>query len=124
MQRKRHGCLTAWLVLIIVCNSGALVMAYLPRGNEAFRQIFGWAFPVLIVLWLFTLVCAIALFQWKKWGFWGFCVSMVGGFVVELSAGGGGVGLITSLVGLIGCVALFYGVLHIGKENKGWPQLD
>jgi hypothetical protein len=65
-------------------------------------------------------VCTIALFRWKKWGFWGFCVSSVVAIVVNLS---GGLGIGSYLSGLI-MIGLMYGVLQIGRENKGWPQLD
>jgi hypothetical protein len=34
-----------------------------------------------------------------------------------------GLGAGTVLAGLAGLLVL-YGVLHIGKENKGWPQLE
>ena len=120
--KSRHGCLTTWLVLMIIANSGAALMYLL--GSEAIRRTLpnapGWVFPVLIVLSLFNLACAIALFQWKKWGFWGFCASAAVALVVNLSLG---LGIASALAGLIG-VLLLYGVLHIGKENKGWPQLD
>ena len=76
--------------------------------------------PVLIVVSLFNLLCAIMLFKWKKWAFWGFCASAVVVIAVNLSAG---IGIAASLGGLIG-VAILYGVLHIGGDNKGWPQLD
>jgi hypothetical protein len=120
--KSRHGCLTAWLVLMIIANSATALMYLL--GSGAIRQTLpnmpGWAFPVLIVMSLFNLVCAIALFQWKKWGFWGFCASSIVALVVNLSVG---LGIVSALSGLLGLL-LLYGVLHIGKENKGWPQLD
>jgi hypothetical protein len=120
--KSRHGCLTAWLVVIIVANS-ATTLTYL-LASDAIRQtlpnIPEWAFPVLIVFSLFNLVCAAALFKWKKWGFWGFCVSSVVALGVNLSVG---FGIFTALSGLIGIV-LLYAVLQIGKENKGWPQLE
>ena len=121
--KNRHGCLTAWLVLMIIANSATALMYLLGSGfiSQAAPNIPGWVFPVLIVASLFNLVCAIALFQWKKWGFWGFCASSIVGLVVNLSAVG--LGLFQSFSGLLG-VLLLYGVLHIGKENKGWHQLD
>jgi hypothetical protein len=120
--KKRHGCLTAWLILMIVANS-VTALVYL-LGSAAIRRSLpnapGWAFPVLIVFSLFNLVCSIALFQWKKWGFWGFCGSSVVALVVNLSSG---LGIVSILGGLIGLL-LLYGVLNIGKEDKGWPQLE
>jgi hypothetical protein len=80
----------------------------------------GWIFLILAVFSLFNLVCAIALFKWKKWGFWGFCFSSVVALLINFTIG---VGVGRSLSGLIG-IAVLYGVLHIGKEKKGWPQLS
>ena len=88
-------------------------------GNVS-RTINSWAFPVLVVGGVFNLVCAIGLFRWKKWGFWGFVGSASIVFVINLSIG---LSLGAALAGLLG-VAILYGVLHIGKERKGWPQLE
>ena len=120
--KKRHGCLTVWLIFMIAANSAVALMYLL--GAETIRGSFrnapGWAFPVLIVFSLFNLVCVIALFQWKKWGFWGCCGSSVVGVVVNLSIGLKPASVVLGMLGVL----LLYGVLHIGKENKGWPQLE
>lgn len=121
-MKQRHGCLTTWLVLMLITNSATALM-YL-FGAEAIRRGLPnappWIFPVLIVFAVFNVICAVALFKWKKWGFWGFCASSAVALVVNLSAGlGPGV----AIFGLIG-VALLYWVLNIGNENKGWPQLE
>lgn len=120
--KSRHGCLTAWLVVMIVANSGTALLYIL--GSDAIRRTLpnapGWAFPVLIVCSLFNLVCSIALFQWRRWGFWGFCGSSLVGLVVNLSIG---IPIGSALVGLVGAL-LLYGVLQIGKENRGWNQLE
>ena len=107
---------------MIIANS-ATALIYLV-GSEGIRRnvpnMPEWSFPVLIVTGIFNLVCAIALFRWRKWGFWGFVGSGAVGFWVNLS-----IGLPPgyALGGLLG-VAILYGVLHIGKERKGWSQLD
>ncbi len=120
-EKERHGCLTAYLVLAIIANA-ATALLYL-FGAEAIKRstpnIPDWAFPVLIVLVLFNLACAIALLRWKKWGFWGLVASAVITLGVNLTIG---LGLSSAVVGLLG-VILLYGVLHVGKDNKGWPQL-
>lgn len=120
-QKSRHGCLTAWLVLMIVMNS-AVALFYLVAGDvvkQALPSAPKWTLPVLIIAAAFNLVCAIALWRWKKWGFWGFVLSSIVGLIVNLSIGIGA----QSVVGLVG-VAILYGVLQIGQENKGWPQLE
>jgi len=120
--KERHGCLTAYLVFAIIANS-ATVLLYL-FGAEAIKRstpnMPDWAFPVLIVLLMFNLACTIALLRWKKWGFWGLVASTAVTLGVNLTIG---LGLSSAMIGVLGVIFL-YGVLHIGKENKGWPQLD
>src|SRR5450432_1835766 len=120
-ENRRHGCLTTWLVLMIIGSAG-VVLPYL-RGSERLHAFFpnapAWAFPVMGVLALFNVACVIALFQWKKWGFWGVCVGSVVALVVNQVIG---VGLGAVLGAILGPIFL-YAVLQIGKEDKGWPQL-
>lgn len=120
-QKSRHGCLTAWLVFMVIANS--LSSLFYLFGSASVKQALpnapSWIFPVLVFMGLVNVVCAFALFMWKKWGFWGFCVSSVIALITNISAGIGA----SSIVGLIG-VAILYGVLQIGQEDKGWPQLD
>src|SRR5436190_21747036 len=94
-------------------------------GREAIKRsspqhIPDWAFPVLIAVCLFNLVCVIALFRWKKWGFWELVVSAAVALGVNVAIGLG------PLAAIGGIVAVFpvYGLLQIGKENKGWSQLE
>ena len=88
--------------------------------REAVPGMPGWGMPLLIVLALVNLACAIALFKWKMWGFWGICITSAIALGVNLAAG---LGIRSAVTGLLG-VLILYGVLQIGKENKGWPQLD
>ena len=121
-QKKRHGCLTAWLVLMLISNS-AVVLIYV-LGSAVVRQYYpnapGWAFPALTLGGVLNIVFIVALFRWKKWGFWGsvatYALSSVVGLVVGLSVA-------QTLNGLTG-LAILFGVLQIGKQNKGWPQLE
>jgi len=121
-NKQRHGCLTAWLILMIIANS-LTSLAFL-MGSQSVRLKFPmappWAFPVLGVLGVINLVCAIALFKWKKWGFFGFAASSTVAFIVNLMVG---VPILQALLGILGFVILF-AVLQIGKENKGWAQLE
>ena len=121
-EKKRNGCLTAYLLLAIVLNSATALLYLFGAGaiKRSAPNIPDWGFPVLIVLVLFNLACAIALLRWKKWGFWGLVASAAVTLCVNLAIG---LGLSSAVVGVLS-VLLLYGVLHIGKDNKGWPQLD
>jgi len=121
-SKQRNGWLTAFLILMIVANTGT-ILVYLFSGDSiraASPGMPAWATPVLIAIALFNLACAVALFKWKRWGFWGLCASGAVTFLVNLMIG---VGFMTAAIGLIG-VAVLYGVLQIGRDSQGWAQLD
>ena len=121
-QKQRHGCLLAFLILLVVVNSGVALVYLL--GSQVIQksvpQAPMWAIMVLGVVSAFNVICAIAIFNWKKWGFWGFVLTSLVALYINLTIG---LGIGNSLLGLVG-VAVLYGVLQIGKENKGWSQLD
>lgn len=120
--KQRHGCLTAWLIFMIVSNS-IFSLVYL-FGSAYIRKSYPnapeWAMGVLTLSCIFNLVCSIALYKWKKWGFWGFVVTTAIGLWMNSMFG---MTIVQKILGLSG-VFLLYGVLRIGKENKGWPQLE
>ncbi|WP_106393996.1 hypothetical protein [Enhygromyxa salina] len=119
--KSRHGCLTAWLILMIIANFNVMLMHLLMSDQiqAATPDRPEWAIPVLLVIAGTNIVCTIGLFKWKKWGFWGFVVGSViaGGINVmsDLSPAQSGAGLLG--------VLLLYGVMQIG-EPSGWSQMD
>ena len=123
-EKNRHGCLTAYLALLLVFNSlTALIYFVVPRTDpEHFSVVLlpSWAFPLLGIGSLLNLVSAIAIFKWKKWGFGLYVLSAFSQIVLNFYLG---LGVGTAIGGLVG-VAILYGVLQIGGDRKGWTQLD
>ena len=122
-EKKRHGCVTAYLIFLLIFNSG-IALLYLTSSNELKSDYPNWP-EWVIDMWIpesiFNLVCTVALLKWKKWGFWGFTGSSCYGFIISLYIG-------ASMVAAFWDSCLFlvilYGVLQIGNDNKGWTQLD
>ena len=117
-EKKRHGCLTAWLIMMMIMNP-LVILIYL-LGGSVYSYLPGWYIPVMILMAIVNVTGAVLLFKWKKIGFWLFCATTAVGFFINLAAG---VGIIPSLQGLIG-VPILFGVLNIGGVNKGWTQLE
>ena len=118
----RHGCLTAWLIFMIVANAltavaspflGDMVRKTIPNYPPA--ALYGSA-----VLGLINIACAVGLLRYQKWGFWGFVVVSVIALIMNLALG---LGFGNALGGLVG-VGILYGLLNMGDENtKAWPRL-
>ena len=121
---KLHGCVTAWLVLMIVANSiTALVYLFmpdtifgaLPGTQPAYAQV------LLPLMALANLGFAIMLFQLKKWAFYGFVVTSLLAVGVNLSMG---LGIASSLSGLVG-VGILYGILQLEKDGvNAWERME
>jgi uncharacterized membrane protein (DUF2068 family) len=120
--KQRHGCLSAWLVLMIVGNSLVAVANLIATAaaGQNFLNAPRWTSPVLAVGAIVNVIFAYALWHWKKWGFYGFIATAALAFAINLKIGAS---IIQALLGLAG-LAILIGVLNIGKENKGWTQLE
>jgi hypothetical protein len=127
--KQRHGCLTVWLTLMIILNSlfslTMLGLMYLGWHTVApFSELRLLTFELLLLSLggVANVACAIALFKWKKFGFYGFIATSATAFAVNIYIG---LGIAPSLgVLLLLGVGMLYGVLHIGNEKAGWRQLD
>ena len=120
---KRHGCVTAWLYMIIITSS--IVFGLFLALNEIFRMFFSVdSKPLMLWVGISTvcnLTCAILILQWKKIGFWGYAFLSLAAVIVnifyEASIG-------QTLYGLLG-VAILYGLLQIKKDNVStWERLE
>ena len=124
-EKQRHGCLTAWLIFMMIFNfAGGAGYLYITNqfklNHVVVSGIPPWIWPTLAAVCFSNFFCAVALFHWKKWGFYGFCLSclIVAAMYVFLEAEPRDL-----VMPWISMVSL-YAVLHIGKQNKGWPQLE
>lgn len=100
-QKQRHWFLEVWLVLMIIANSSlALMTLSTIRAFIRDRPDIPWALITVMVFSILNVVCSIALFKWKKWGFWGLLFSSIVVFGVRVSLGPGPV--INCVYGLIG----------------------
>jgi len=121
--KQRHGCVTAWLILMIIGNS-FIAVAYLFATEFMSDFMEGIPKTMIVLLGIFSIanvVFAVMLFRFKKFGFWGFVGTSIVVLVINLSAD---LGIGQSISGLIG-IAILYGILQIKKDNvTTWENLE
>ncbi len=123
-NKERHGCVTAWLILMIVLNSLVALLYLFTSDKIAANLSEDVSGPMIILLGFMSIInviCAALLLKWKKIGFWGFLISSIAVLAINLSIG---LSVTQSLIGLAG-IAILYAVLQIRKnEISAWEQLD
>jgi len=104
-ERKRSGCLTALLILMLIVNPLIGLIYFLAGSNikETFTSAPDWAIPTLGLFAFANFVFALAIWKWKKWGVYGFGISSIVIFAINLSIG---IPVIQALFGLAGFVIL------------------
>jgi hypothetical protein len=125
-KKTRNIFFTGWIVVLLVVYAGSALTNYVMSKETvlgALPPLPGWTFPVLILISIFEIIFATALYFWKEWGFWGLCFAAVGNLIVNLTLGSMGFGFWPFLFRLFGILVLF-GVMQIGREQKIWTQLE
>jgi len=122
-QKQRHGCVTAWLVIMIVLNS-LTAITYLFASDFITNNLPDASTTMIVLLGIFgiaNIIFAVMLLRWKKFGFWGFIASSILVLIINLNIG---IGIGQLVLGLVG-VAILYGILQIKKDNvTAWENLE
>lgn len=109
-------------VLIVFMVFAALSLLFnLSLGSaieESYPDAPTWAPFMLVLPNILMIVCLVAVFRWKRWGF--YVGVVVATFFLNLAIG---LSLGSALFGFVG-LAILYGVLQIGGQDSAWSQLD
>ena len=124
IPKQRHGCVTAWLILMIIGNS-LIALLYIFGGELVAQEFSGElsssSLILLALLGIANVIFAILLLKWNKFGFWGYLLTSVAVLVVNI---GIGISIGQSILGLLGVVILF-GILQIKEGNiSAWDNLE
>jgi hypothetical protein len=113
--RNRGGCLAAFLVAMMIINPLVAIL-YLAAGSTISKNLPDaptWAIPVLGIFCIVNFAGAIALWRWKKWGFYAFVVSALVALVVNIMIG---IPLFQVIWGPLGVVILYALVRRVWDE--------
>ncbi len=123
VAKQRHGCVTAWLILMIFINSLAAIVNLFASEmirNNLPGDVSTSLIIILGILGIANVVFSVLLFQHRKLGFFGFTITSIGAVFINLSIG---LDIAQSLFGLAG-IAILYGVLQIKKDGvSAWENL-
>ncbi|XOV95162.1 MAG: hypothetical protein ACFHWX_10710 [Bacteroidota bacterium] len=122
--KQRHGCVTAWLILLII--GGAFSAATYFFMNEYLAKNYPVEIPETLkliygVISIVNIFLAFMLLRWKRWAFYFLAMNSILVIVLNLYIG---LSIGFSISGLIG-LAILFGILQIKKGGKSaWENLE
>lgn len=117
--KSRHGCVTAWLILMIIVNS-ITSLTYFTNSNSI-PNVSNSLIMALGIIGILNVIFSVLLLQYKKIGFFGFIVSSIITSVLNTMIG---IDVGRALLGLVG-IALVYAILQIKQDNhSAWEHLE
>ena len=122
--KQRHGCINAWLWLVIAANL-AFCGYYAIQMFSVWSNTMVWGFGLLSILALGNVLGAILLMRWNKCGFYLFIACSI--IAATVNAGILDLGASSGIQGLV-AILIWWGILHIKKDgvpawklmNGGW----
>lgn len=111
---ERSGCLTIFLVTMIIGNAIAALLCLAASENVSSQPDF--LFPLLITLFILNTMFAIAIAMWLKWGIIAFVLSNL--IILFLSVSHDTRALVTSVAILE--IFMLFAALYLGGEQKTW----
>lgn len=125
MQKKqRHGCLTAWLIYLIIAYSFCTILYFFKSDEMSKIAKYQISENMMLIhgsLALLGIVFSIMLFKWVKLGFWGIFSITIILFVLQILNSN----RIMSPIFIVICLIILFGLLQLKKDNKsGWNNLE
>ena len=123
-NKQRHGCLTAWLIYLIIAYSFSTIIFFfktdeiskitLYKTSENLNIIYG-SLAILGVLF------SVMLLKWVKLGFWGILFISISILIMRIINDFN----ITSSILVFLCLIILFGLLQLKKGNiSGWNNLE
>jgi len=123
-EKERHGCVTAWIILMIFINALSSFAYLFARDLVRETMSDGSSYVAVFVLaaiGFLNIYYALMLFKWKKWAFWGFTITAFFTLVLNIYIG---VELQQAILGITG-IGLLWMILQIKKHGvSAWDNLE
>jgi hypothetical protein len=118
---ERQGLLAVYLIFKIVVAAGVLGIYILTADDIAARSPHPprWILALFSITSFASILAAVAIFRWMKWGFYLSCALALIAFPINLALH---VSFGRAFGGLLGPVIL-YGLLQLGGEKRAWFYL-
>lgn len=123
-NKQRHGCLTAWLIYLMI-TSAIISFVFFFKSNEELEKVQqNFSENIILIIGsigILNILFCYLLLKCVKLGFWGLITTNCIMVIIHLMIGSD---LIRPTLGL-SCVIVLYALLQLKKKNvSGWDNLE
>jgi hypothetical protein len=89
-KNKRGGCLSVFLIVVMVISPLCILIGIFPPSSQSMEYLpkwSGWSIYAMALIGVVTLVSAIGMWKWKKWGAIGLGVGVLAFFTLNFFRG-------------------------------------
>ena len=123
-NKQRHGCLTTWLVFLIIASSIGSFSLFFDSENMMKKLPYITSENTLLIvasIEILNVMFAFFLLKWVKLGFWGILSTSIILCGIQIN----GSNNILYPIGSIISVSILYGLMKLKKNNStGWNNLE
>jgi hypothetical protein len=123
-DKQRHGCLTAWLIYLIIAYLIISITYFFNTDKISEISPYKTSKDVLLIygsLGILSIVFCILILKWLRLGFWGILMTSIIGIITQIINNHG---IFEPLIGVFAIVVL-YALLQLKKGNvSGWNNLE
>jgi len=123
-NKQRHGCLTAWLVYLMISNSIVSLGLFYNINSivQRFKYIKSENLLLIVAsIQILNVLFLLMLLKWFKLGFWGLLSTSTLLFIIQIM---NTKNILTPIITVI-VMLITYGLLKLKKRNaSGWNNLD
>ena len=126
--KERPWLVSCWLSLLLLGDLSAVIVIlfgtqWLQSLAAGLQAAPAWTFAFAWFLALGHAVCVVALFSWRRWGFYGLCVAgLVSGIPAAVALGlPAGIVKVGGQAVLIG---ILFALMKMGGDRSVWAQLE
>ena len=117
VTKTRHGCLTVFLLLMILGNALiAILFALLSEDIDMSDELI----VGQIIISSLTLICAILIWKWRRIGFWGIVILAGLGFILSLITGE----IFEAFRNFVPVFFLWAALAKVKDGVSGWKNLE
>ena len=106
IQPERGGCLTAFLILSLIGLPIAGLITLFGGSSSSLSLLLvpKWYYPVMGIVSIADFIFVLGMWNWKKWGVYGYASASILGFFINVMT----TGLSGALLGLVSLVILYF----------------